>query len=140
MNDELGFFDFYSEIKKDKNYQLLYPDKKVGLAIIWLYQRILDDTFPSKTFKESDIHEALDKVNPTSTKEDHRRPTDHYNIIVSELQEYFIRYDQEREVYLFKEYGNEFCKQALNTLRSNFDPTQNEKICIDPKEDIRHQH
>ncbi len=129
-------FDFFTEIKKENNYQLLYPDRKVGLAIVWLYQQTQNGTFPNKAFKEADIHRALGRVNPASQSKAHKVPTSHYNIIVAELQEYFLRYDEEGEVYRFKEYGSEFCKHALNTLKSNFDPTQIEKICIDLKDHL----
>ncbi|GAA5031678.1 hypothetical protein GCM10011506_20240 [Marivirga lumbricoides] len=122
-------FDFFSEITKDDNYQLLYPQKEVGLAIVWLYQKSLEGAFPEMTFKESDIHEALDAVNPRSESKSHRKPTEHYNRTIASLQEYFLRYDDEKQVYRFKEYANEFCKHAFNTLKSNFDPTQIERIC-----------
>ncbi|MEM6642144.1 MAG: hypothetical protein AAF616_04115 [Bacteroidota bacterium] len=122
-------FDFFSEITKDDNYQLLYPQKEVGLAIVWLYQKSLEGAFPDMTFKESDILEALDSVNPSSRKKTHRRPTEHYNSKISSLQEYFLRYDEDKQVYRFKEYANEFCRHAFDTLKSNFDPTQIERIC-----------
>lgn len=129
-------FDFLSEIKKENHYNLLFPKKEVGLAIAWLYQKILNGTFFDGTFKESDIHEALDKMHPGVKNPDHRKQIERYNIIVSDLQNYFIRYDEEKQVYYFKEYGNEFYKQALDTLKANFDPTQIEKICIDLKKDL----
>ncbi|MEQ9299649.1 MAG: hypothetical protein RIF33_13835 [Cyclobacteriaceae bacterium] len=122
-------FDFFSEIIKDDNYQLLYPQKEVGLAVIWLYQKSIEGAFPQMTFKESDIHEALDTVHPRSGSKSHRKPTEHYNQTIASLQEYFLRYDDDKQVYRFKEYANEFCKHALNTLKSNFDPTQIERIC-----------
>ena len=122
-------FDFFSEITKDDNYQLLYPQREVGLAIVWLYQKGLEGAFPDMTFKESDIHEALEAVNPKARSKTHRRPTEHYNRVISSLQEYFLRYDDEKQVYRFKEYANEFCKHAFSTLKSNFDPTQIERIC-----------
>ncbi|MEP1033635.1 hypothetical protein [Ekhidna sp.] len=122
-------FDFFSEINKDDNYQLLYPQREIGLAIVWLYQRSLEGAFPDMTFKESDIHDALDTVHPRSGTKSHRKPTEHYNQTIASLQEYFLRYDEEKQVYRFKEYANEFCKHAFNTLKSNFDPTQIERIC-----------
>ncbi len=129
-------FDFFKEINKENHYHLLFPKREVGLAIAWLYQKIRDGALPDGTFKEMDIHEALDRMHPGAKNPEHRRQVENYNIIVSDLQNYFIRYDEERQVYFFKEYGNEFCKQALNTLKANFDPTRIETICSKLKKDL----
>ncbi|MGD1843059.1 MAG: hypothetical protein ACFB0B_19515 [Thermonemataceae bacterium] len=122
-------FDFFSEITKENIYELLYPKKEVGLAIVWLYQRSSRGDFPDSTFKEADIHEALDSVRFRPKHQPQRNSIEYYNKIIADLQEYFIRYDDEKQVYRFKEYANEFCTRTLATLKANFDPTQIEKIC-----------
>lgn len=129
-------FDFFKELNKENHYNLLFPKREVGLAIAWLYQQILDGAFRDGTFKESDIHEALDKMHPGAKEPDHRKQTNHFNIVVSDLQHYFIRYDEDRQAYFFKEYGREFCQHALDTLYGNFEPTRIEKICTELKKNL----
>lgn len=124
-------FNFLSEIRKENTYGLLYPEQKIGLAIILLYDKIVHKAFANNAFKEKDIHEALDEVNPKAEKSDSRHPKEHYNTVISDLQEYFLRYDDENQLYTFKEYAYEFCKKSHEILRANFDPTRIEKICSD---------
>lgn len=82
-------FNFLSEIRKENTYGLLYPEQKIGLAIILLYDKIVRKVFVNNAFKEKDIHEALDAVNPKINKDDSRSPREHYNSVISDLQEYF---------------------------------------------------
>lgn len=124
-------FDFLSEIRKENTYGLLYPEQKIGLAIILLYDKLVQKVFINNAFKERDIHEALDEVNPKMEKTDSRHPKEHYNSTISDLQEYFLRYDDENQLYTFKEYAYEFCRKSHDILRANFDPTRIEKICSD---------
>jgi len=124
-------FDFLTEIQKKNIYRLLYPDEIAGLAIIWLHNGILNNTFPNRVFKESDIHTALEVVSAKSDGKDKNTPWERYNIIISDLQEYFLRYDDEKRVYAFKEYAYDFCNRAFEILKANFDPTKIEKICVD---------
>lgn len=124
-------FDFLSEIRKGNIYRLLYPDEIAGLAIIWLHNGILNNTFPERVFKESDIHRALEIVSVKSDAKDKNTPWEKYNAIISDLQEYFLRYDDEKRVYAFKEYAYDFCNRAFEILKANFDPTKIEKICVD---------
>jgi len=127
-------FDFLSEISKGYTYHLLFPDPKAGLAIVWLYQRIESGVFLDKTFTEADIHDALQAVNQTSTGVNARYSWEVYNRIIADLQEYFLYYDESRQVYKLKEYANEFCRHAYNTLKASFDPTIIEKICFNLRE------
>lgn len=130
MDNSLPYtFHFFSEISKEQNYSKLFPDPKAGLAIIWLYERIELGVYPQKSFKEKDIHDALLAVNPSIEANRSRHPKEHYNSIISELQEYFLRYDEERQEYSFKEYAFDFCRQAHNILKATFSPTRIEKIC-----------
>lgn len=124
-------FNFLAEIRKENTYGLLYPEQKIGLAIILLYDKLVHKIFVNNAFKEKDIHEALDEVNPKAEKNDSRHPKEHYNSVISDLQEYFLRYDDENQLYTFKEYAYEFCKKSHEILRANFDPTRIEKICSD---------
>lgn len=49
-------------LKIEKVYELLFPEKKKGLAVIWLYERIKNGEFKHGIFKEKDIHHAFEAV------------------------------------------------------------------------------
>lgn len=122
-------FDFLKEISKGSTYNLLFPDPRAGIAVIWLYERIESGSFSDKTFTENDVHQALSfaaKVNGTTD----RNSWEYNNRLIADLQEYFLYYDESRQVYKLKEYANEFCRRASNTLKASFDPTIIEKICL----------
>ncbi|OJU74607.1 MAG: hypothetical protein BGO09_04615 [Bacteroidetes bacterium 47-18] len=123
-------FHFLSEISKENTYNLLFPEAKAGLAIVWLYEQMQNGIFPQNSFKEKDIHEALQTVNPAIENNKSRHPREHYNALISNLLEYFLRYDEERQEYSFKEYAYIFCRQAHDILKANFSPTRIEKICF----------
>lgn len=123
-------FDFLKEISKGSTYNLLFPDPRAGIAVIWLYERIENGSFADKTFTENDVHQALSfaaKINGSITE---RNSWEFNNRLIADLQEYFLYYDETRQVYKLKEYANEFCRRARNTLKASFDPTVIEKICL----------
>lgn len=128
---------FFAEISKGNTYRLLFPDPKAGLAVIWLYEKIESGFFPTKAFKEKDIHEALRAVNAPIEREQSRHPLEHYNTIIANLQEYFLRYDEERREYLFKEYAYEFCRKAKEVLQSSYSPTRIENMCASLREKLQ---
>ncbi|RFM35037.1 hypothetical protein [Chitinophaga silvisoli] len=129
QNTESHTFHFLSEISKENTYRLLFPDSKAGMAIIWLYEKLESGYFPDGFFKESDIHDALLDVSSVDLDNGKYHLKEHYNAIIGDLQEYFLRYDDEKQHYSFKEYAFSFCKHAKDTLKSFFDPTQIEIIC-----------
>ena len=47
----------FKQLKIEKVYELLFPEKKKGLAVIWLYERIKNGEFKHGIFKEKDIHQ-----------------------------------------------------------------------------------
>lgn len=122
-------FHFFSEISKENTYRLLFPEYKAGLAIIWLYEKLEDGSFPDRFFKESDIHNALLETSAINLNNGQYHLKEQYNTIIGDLQEYFLRYDDEKQQYSFKEYAYTFCKNTKETLKSFFDPTQIEIIC-----------
>ncbi|QEL02966.1 hypothetical protein FKG96_19780 [Olivibacter sp. LS-1] len=123
-------FHFLTEISKENTYSLLFPEAKAGLAIVWLYEQMQKGIFPQDSFKEKDIHEALRTVNPAIENDKSRHPREHYNALISNLLEYFLRYDEERQEYSFKQYAYIFCQQAHDILKATFSPTRIEKICF----------
>ncbi len=123
-------FDFIAEISKGNIYTLLNPpEKEGGLAVFWLIQRLEEGLFPNNSFKESDIHEALKVTTPGSDAENSRSRHAFYNKIVSDLREYFLRYDEEKQLYTFKEHAFLFYRHSYEALIANFSPTQIERIC-----------
>lgn len=127
-------FDFLKEISKGSTYNLLFPDPRAGIAVIWLYERVDNGSFIDKTFTESDIHQALSFAAKIDRTVADRNAWEFNNRLISELQEYFLYYDESRQVYKLKEYANEFCRRARNTLKASFDPTIIEKICLGLRE------
>lgn len=129
-------FHFLSEIAKENTYRLLFPDPKAGMAIIWLYEKLQSGAFSNGFFKEADIHDALMKVSFVDRDKGQYHLKEQYNAIISDLQEYFLRYDDEQQQYEFKQYAYTFCERAKTTLQSFFDPTQIEIICTNLRDKL----
>ena len=129
-------FQFLTEIAKENTYRLLFPDPKAGIAIIYLYEKLENGRFPDRFFKESDIHDALLKVSYVNLNNGQYHLKEQYNTIISDLQEYFLRYDEDKQQYSFKEYAYTFCRHAKETLKSFFDPTQIEVICTNLRDKL----
>ena len=55
-------FKYLLPVSYTKVYELLFPEKKKGLAVIWLYERIKNGEFKHGIFKEKDIHHAFEAV------------------------------------------------------------------------------
>ena len=119
-------FDFVKEIKEPGVYQLLFPKKEVGLAVMVLFQKIEDKSLPDGKFIEKDLHDAFAQI----SKATERYPKEIYSAHIEELQEYFLDYNQETQKYYFKDYAYRFYSYAKETLKGNFSPTHIEKICI----------
>lgn len=124
-NDKISF-DFVKEIKEPGVYQLLFPKKEVGLAVMLLFEKIKDKILPDGKFTEKDLHEAFTQI----SQPNERYPKEVYSAHIAKLQEYFLDYNQETQKYYFKDYAYRFYAYAKETLEGNFSPTQIEKICI----------
>lgn len=119
-------FDFVKEIKEPGVYQLLFPKKELGLAVMLLFEKIEDKTLPDGKFTEKDLHNAFAQI----SQPNERYPKEVYSGHIAELQEYFLDYNQDDQKYYFKDYAYRFYAYAKETLEGNFSPTQIEKICI----------
>ncbi|CAA0212711.1 hypothetical protein [Tenacibaculum maritimum] len=119
-------FNFFNEIKESLTYTQLFPRREVGLAIIYLYEQFYSDKGIDKEFKERDIHDAFHKI----FKHD-RKQTEDYSEYISNLQEYFLDYNQETQKYVFKDYAYKFCEHAKTTLEGAFNPTKIRVLCTD---------
>ena len=118
-------FDFYREISKPQNYNLLLPDRKIILVVIQLYQKeIRGDFDDDKTFTEKTILECIERANPTP----YRTPHEKYNHIIKQLLHYFLWPAGYNKRYELKSYAREFCKLIEGRLKDQFDPTRTEKI------------
>lgn len=53
---------FIQTIKDRKGLWTSFPEKKKGLAVIWLYERMKNGEFKHGIFKEKDIHHAFEAV------------------------------------------------------------------------------
>lgn len=119
-------FDFLAVLKRDqhKTYRLLYPGPRAGMVILWLYEQHRQGAFPEKTFREETIQQACRELfgHNKSQWED-------YADIVSDLSEFFLRYDDQLRVFSLKNYALEFCLRAYEVLHDTFNPTRIEKIC-----------
>lgn len=51
----------FKQLKIEKVYELLFQ-RKEGLAVIWLYERMKNGEFKHEIFKEKDIHHAFEAV------------------------------------------------------------------------------
>lgn len=44
----------FEQLKIEKVYELLFPEKKKGLAVIWLYERVKNGEFEHGIFSEKE--------------------------------------------------------------------------------------
>lgn len=128
----LDNFNLLHEIEKGGNYFLLYPGSQVGLAILALYLKIKAGAFLNNRFREADIYSAFEASKLLIGEEEYDRlPQTKFKNMISDLQVYFLQYDADEQAYSLKDYADAFCRQAENTLLSNFNPTKIELICND---------
>lgn len=108
------------ELQKEDTYSKLFLDRRIGLAIVLLFQQ-----FGAGRFQESDIHDALGKMGTAKSK----NMWEQYGKAINLLQEFFIVYDQESQRYSLTPYAQEYCKMATKQLRGRVDATRIEAIC-----------
>jgi hypothetical protein len=118
-------FNFIKILNEEKTYKLLFPEREIGLAIVLIYEKIMDGIFEDGKFTEKDLHEAFEQI--YITKE--RYPKEVYSEQIMNLQEYFLDYDQQTQKYYFKDYAYKFCTHAKETLQGAFNPTRIQEIC-----------
>ncbi len=127
----------FDHIKIDNTYELFFPKKEQGLAIIWLYERVKNGYFIKGVFKEKDIQQAFDEVSLISREKRERFPWEYYNSQIMALQEFFLYYDEEHQTYAFKEYATYLCDKVLKIISDRFNPTVIEITCIDLYEKLK---
>jgi hypothetical protein len=118
-------------LRQADTYSLLFPDRESGLVITWLYDKIKQGIFPEGIFRETDIHNAFRELFPGE-----RYPVEYRTNRISQLTEYFLRYDSQRRIYTLKGYAIEFCERAHAVLQKNLALTDVEKLCQSLRENL----
>lgn len=125
-------FDFLKEFQTNRALEKLVPQKPVALkCLLWLFEHKLDFGERNRPLAQTEIEEAILIFEPQHKADGGRVPWTYYNEIVSDLQEFFLRHDEEKNELYFKEYAISFCGLIYRTLKAQFNPSQIKQICID---------
>ena len=124
-------FYFYHELKKDKYYEPLIPEKKSGLVIIYLYDQWKSGKYLSNSFTENAVKSAIEQVASDLGKSYENTQHERFRIINRGLQEYFLFRNEETNLYHITQYGIEFCESIRNKIEPEFNPSIIEKILSD---------
>lgn len=124
-------FHFYHELKKDKYYEPLIPEKRSGLVIIYLYDQWKSGKYLSNSFTENAIKSAIEQVANDLGSSYEKTPHERFRIINRGLQEYFLFRNEETNLYHITQYGIEFCESIRNKIEPEFNPSVIEKILSD---------
>lgn len=124
-------FHFYHELKKDKYYEPLIPEKKSGLVVIYLFDQWTSGKYPSNSFTEDAVKRAIEQVASDMGKSYEKTPHERFRIINRALQEYFLSRNEETNLYHITQYGIEFCESIRKKLLPEFNPSVIEKILSD---------
>ncbi|MDD4416609.1 MAG: hypothetical protein PHI70_07490 [Proteiniphilum sp.] len=120
----------FEQVKIDNTYELLFPKKEKGLAVIWLYERVKNGEFENGIFKEKDIHRAFETVSFIS-REPVRLPWVTFNAYTMELQEFYLIYNDENQTYMFTDFGLQICDKVHRLISQRFNPTVIELTCAE---------
>lgn len=129
------FFDFLDEVQKPDNFNALFPDEKTMRLLLWLYAKVSIGAFPRGKFKESDIYNAYQETNRSGPSG--RLPQEYINSTIGNLHEFFLLYNEQEQVYTFRDYGKNVCKNAEVALIGSFNPTNIEIICGELLRDLK---
>lgn len=127
----------FEQINIDNTYELFFPDRKQGLVIIWLYERIKSGQFEKGVFTEDDIQQAFREVNLIKKQKIEREQWRTYNDHNMKLQEFFLLYNAENQTYTLKEYATYICDKIFKILSERFNPTIIERTCADLYEKLK---
>ena len=130
MNENVVPFNFLKEVQKSTNIIALFPERETFRAILWLYAKIENNTFPKGQFREQDILTAFTETSP---QESPRIQQDRLNSVIGNLQEYYLRYDDDEQIYTLRDYAKNLCQEVEKALKGNFNPTHIEIICTELK-------
>lgn len=120
----------FEQLKIENTYDLLFPKKEKGLAVIWLYERVKNGEFENGIFKEKDIQRAFEAVS-FIRNEPIRSQWVTYNTYIMELQEFYLIYNDENQTYIFTDFGLQICDKVYRLISKRFNPTIIEITCAE---------
>lgn len=118
----------FEQLKIENTYELLFPKKEKGLAMIWLYERVKNGDFENGIFKEKDIHRAFKSIKYLEN-DSLRLPWTIYNNYIIELQEFYLIYNDEDQTYMFTDFALQICEKVHRLISKRFNPTIIELTC-----------
>ncbi|MGZ4054020.1 MAG: hypothetical protein ACXVDZ_14375 [Bacteroidia bacterium] len=124
-------FHFYHELKKEKYYNPLVPQREAGLVIVLLYEQWKTGKYSSNSFSEEIIKNSIEQVSADLGKQYERTPHERFKDINLSLQKYFLLRNEETNLYKISQYGEEFCERIKEKLSREFNPSDIEKILAD---------
>ncbi|OMP75794.1 hypothetical protein [[Flexibacter] sp. ATCC 35208] len=133
MTQEQLPFDFIREVQKDSNFAALFPEEQAMRAMLWIYGKMMTGAIPGERFNEEMIYTAFQETNRGQYE---RVPASKFNALISGLQYYFLRYDEDEQIYTFRDYAKNIFNAVLTTLNGSFNPTEIEIICTKLYEDL----
>lgn len=133
--ENADIFNFTDEISRGETYRQLYPDEREGIVIAHLYDRLKAGYYENDSFDGEEIDRFFEAtmskreidVNYVKTLNKQR---------ILRLQKFFLKYDEETQLYSFQEYGLNFCEIAKITLEGVFNPTRIKIICTELKKKL----
>lgn len=120
----------FEQLKTENTYELLFPKREKGLAVIWLYERVKNKEFENGIFKEKDIHRAIEAVSFIG-RERSRSQWVTYNAYIMELQEFYLIYNDEDQTYMFTDFGLQICERVHRLISNRFNATIIELTCAE---------
>jgi hypothetical protein len=117
----MSIFNFYNEIAND--YEMLVPDKRVGLVIFNLYQKQKNGDISASHFSEEEIIKSIKEVRKDLKTEQKEQ----FNQAIKALQKYFLWRDEDKRVYRFRPYALKWCNAIEELLIETFNPTEIQK-------------
>ncbi|RFS19427.1 hypothetical protein DVR12_22595 [Chitinophaga silvatica] len=133
MSQEQFLFDFNKEVQKDSNFKALFPGDQSLRAMLWIYGKTITGAIPNDRFSEEVIFNAFQETNHEVYQ---RVPASNFNAQISDLQKFYLRYDEDEQIYTFRDHGKSIFKTVETTLSGNFNPTEIEIICTKLKADL----
>ena len=127
--DKAHTFDFIEELRKEQTYKLLFPDKKEGIVIALLYEKLQQNGYENDQFSAQDIHNLFKLVDDYNPQENNKYQYERNVEKIRNLQRFFLSYDDATQLYSFQGYGIQFCQIAEKTLEGTCNPTEIEIIC-----------
>ncbi len=117
----MSIFNFYNEIAND--YEMLVPDKRIGLVIFYLYQKQKNGDVSANQFSEEEIIKSIREVRK-DLKTDQK---EQFNQAIKALQKYFLWRDEDKRIYRFRPYALKWCNAIEELLLETFNPTEIQK-------------